>query len=135
MSNLKSAREIKLRNFVKDKLSLYSAKVSNLNSRNQSNAKCTKTNKIIKQNIITNMNTNQKEKEKNYINCNTKNLSRGKSKKNKKNFPLLLLQRLISYKYDFISNHYFKQFFRCVCVHYTFHHFIPLFLHHYPCLN
>ena len=92
MSNLKSAREIKLRNFVKDKLSLYSAKVSNLNSRNQSNAKCTKTNKIIKQNIITNMNTNQKEKEKNYINCNTKNLSRGKSKKNKKNFPLLLLQ-------------------------------------------
>ena len=78
MSNLKSAREIKLRNFVKDKLSLYSAKVSNLNSRNQSNAKCTKTNKIIKQNIITNMNTNQKEKEKNYTNCNTKNLSQSK---------------------------------------------------------
>ena len=45
---MKSARETKLRNFVKDKLSLYSARVSNMNSRNQSNAKCTKTNKIIK---------------------------------------------------------------------------------------
>ena len=56
---MKSARETKLRNFVKDKLSLYSARVSNMNSRNQSNAKCTKTNKIIKHTLNVN-NSNSK---------------------------------------------------------------------------
>ena len=45
---MKSARELKLRNFVKDKLSLYSGRVSTLSSRNQSNTKHTKTTKIIK---------------------------------------------------------------------------------------
>ena len=48
MINMKSARELKLRNFVKDKLSLYSGRVSTLSSRNQSNTKHTKTTKIIK---------------------------------------------------------------------------------------
>lgn len=60
---MKSARETKLRNFVKDKLSLYSARVSNMNSRNQSNAKCTKTNKIIKHTLNAN-NNNSKAKNK-----------------------------------------------------------------------
>ena len=61
---MKSARETKLRNFVKDKLSLYSARVSNMNSRNQSNAKCTKTNKIIKHTLNVN-NSNSKSASKN----------------------------------------------------------------------
>lgn len=70
MSNMKSARETKLRNFVKDKLYLYSARVSNMNSRNQSNAKGTKTNKIIKHTLNVN-NSNSKS--------TSKNISKNKS--------------------------------------------------------
>ena len=47
--NLKSAREIKPK-LNKGKMILNSAKISSLNSRNQSNTKYSKTNKIIKSN-------------------------------------------------------------------------------------
>lgn len=70
MLNMKSARELKLRNFVKEKLSLYSGRVSTLSSRNQSNNKHTKTTKIIKHSSNNNT-TNSKS--------NSKNLSRAKS--------------------------------------------------------
>ena len=58
--NLKSAREIKPK-LNKGKMILNSAKISSLNSRNQSNTKYSKTNKIIKSN-------SSKEKIRDYIN-------------------------------------------------------------------
>ena len=48
MLNLKSARELKPKNLNNEKISLISSKISSLNSRNQSNRKYGKTNKIIK---------------------------------------------------------------------------------------
>ena len=49
--NLKSPRDIKPK-LKKGKMILNSAKISSLNSRNQSNIKYIKTNKIIKQKIL-----------------------------------------------------------------------------------
>ncbi len=49
MVNLKLTREIKPKNFNNEKISLIITKISSLNSRNESNTKYIKTNKIIKQ--------------------------------------------------------------------------------------
>ena len=57
MVNLKSAREIKPKTLNNEKITLISTKISSINSRNQSNTKYVKTNKMIKQ-------INIKEKEK-----------------------------------------------------------------------
>ncbi len=71
MMNLKSARELKPKNLNKEKLSILSGKISNLNSRNQSNTKYVKTNKIIKE-----INENEKGKKlkKIILNLNNENL-------------------------------------------------------------
>ncbi len=49
---LKSVREMKPKNFNNEKILLISTKISSLNSRNESNTKYIKTNKIIKQKIL-----------------------------------------------------------------------------------
>ena len=51
IGNLLSARELKPKNLNKELISLITSKLSNFNSRNQSNRKNGKTNQIINQNI------------------------------------------------------------------------------------